>query len=350
MNTATVLAGLSPVKARQQETWASGDLTVILSRVVLVSELLAEAADLRAGSRVLDVACGNGNATLAAARRGAHVLGVDYVPELLEGGRGRAVAERLDVEFRLGDAEDLPVPDASFDAVLSVFGAMLAPDHHRTADEIARVTRRGGTVGLASWTPDGFVGEMFAVIAQYVPGPPGIESPPLVRADPQGIRGARRRRPRRAGRRPGRPRPPLGPERRRQHRHPRHLPGEHPHPPLTGDRSQDRCGPPWSGTTRSHQGLSPLAAGAGPAFTMWRFSGRGRGAGGPGAGGPGGCGWPGRGAGRATRTSARSGRCGRRRGRRGPAGRSRPRRSGRRSAARPGRRRSSGAGSWCPPR
>src|SRR5215472_16483442 len=158
MNTATVLAGLSPVKARQQETWASGDLTVILSRVVLVSELLAEAADLRAGSRVLDVACGNGNATLAAARRGAHVLGVDY---------------------RLGDAEDLPVPDASFDAVLSVFGAMFAPDHRRTADEIARVTRPGGTVGLASWTPDGFVGEMFAVIARHVPGPPGIASPLL---------------------------------------------------------------------------------------------------------------------------------------------------------------------------
>jgi ubiquinone/menaquinone biosynthesis C-methylase UbiE len=176
MRTATALAGLSGIKARQQETWASGDFAVIAARIVLVSERLADAAGLRAGWRVLDVACGNGNATLAAARCGAHALGVDYVPELLEGGRERAAAERLDIEFRLGDAEDLPVPDASFDAVLSVFGAMFAPDHRRTAHEIIRVTRPGGTVGLASWTPDGFVGEMFGVIARHVPGPPGIES------------------------------------------------------------------------------------------------------------------------------------------------------------------------------
>jgi len=179
MNTATALAGLSGIKARQQATWASGDFALIASRVVLVSERLADAAGLRAGWRVLDVACGNGNATLAAARCGTHALGVDYVPELLEGGRKRAATERLDAEFRLGDAEDLPVPDSSFDAVLSVFGAMFAPDHRRTADEIARATRPGGTIGLASWTPDGFVGEMFGVIARHVPGPPGIESPML---------------------------------------------------------------------------------------------------------------------------------------------------------------------------
>jgi len=179
MSTATTLAGLSGIKARQQETWASGDFAVIAARIVLVSEWLADTADLRAGWRVLDVACGNGNATLAAARCGTHVLGVDYVPGLLEGGRRRAAAERLDVEFRLGDAEDLPVPDASFDAVLSVFGAMFAPDQQRTAGEIIRVTRPGGTVGLASWTPDGFVGEMFGVIAQHVPGPAGLASPML---------------------------------------------------------------------------------------------------------------------------------------------------------------------------
>ena len=179
MTTATGLAGLSGIKARQQETWASGDFAVIASRIVLVSERLADAADLRADWRVLDVACGNGNATLAAARCGTRVLGVDYVPELLEGGRRRAAAERLDVEFRLGDAEDLPVPDASFDALLSVFGAMFAPDHQRTAGEMVRVTRPGGTVGLASWTPDGFVGEMFGVIARHVPGPSGIASPLL---------------------------------------------------------------------------------------------------------------------------------------------------------------------------
>ena len=129
---------------------------------------------------VLDVACGNGNATFR--RRpvpAPRALGIDYVSELLEGGRGRAMAEGLDVEFRPGDAEDLPVPDTSFDAVLSVFGAMFAPDHQRAAAEIIRVTRPGGTVGLASWTPGGFIGEMFGVIARHVPGPPGVASPML---------------------------------------------------------------------------------------------------------------------------------------------------------------------------
>jgi len=179
MNMATARTDLPAIKARQQQTWASGDLAVITSRIVLVSELLADAADLRAGWRVLDVACGNGNAALAAARSNTCALGVDYVPGLLEGGRRRAAAERLNVEFRLGDAEDLPVADASFDAVLSVFGAMFAPDHQRAADEIARAVRPGGTIGLASWTPDGFVGEMFDVITRHVPGPPGIESPML---------------------------------------------------------------------------------------------------------------------------------------------------------------------------
>ena len=167
------------IKARQQKTWASGDYAVIASRIVLASELLADAADLRAGWEVLDVACGNGNATLAAARSGTHAIGIDYVPELLEDGRERAVAEGLDVEFRLGDAEDLPVPDGYFDAVLSVFGAMFAPDHQRAADEIVRVTRPGGTVGLASWTPDGFIGQMFDVITRHVPAPAGVASPLL---------------------------------------------------------------------------------------------------------------------------------------------------------------------------
>lgn len=179
MTVTTARADLSVIKARQQKTWASGDFAVVASRIVLASELLADAAGLRAGWKVLDVACGNGNATLAAARSGTRALGIDYVPELLEGGRGRAMAEGLDVEFRLGDAEDLPVPDASFDAVLSVFGAMFAPDHQRAAGEIIRVTRPGGTVGLASWTPDGFIGEMFGVITRHVPGPPGVASPML---------------------------------------------------------------------------------------------------------------------------------------------------------------------------
>jgi ubiquinone/menaquinone biosynthesis C-methylase UbiE len=170
---------LAAVKVRQQRTWASGDFSVVASRIVLVSEQLAETADLRAGWRVLDVACGNGNATLAAARSGTHALGVDYVPALLEDGRARALAEGLDVEFLLGDAEDLPVESDSCDAVLSVFGTMFAPDHRRTAQEIVRVTRPGGTVGLASWTADGFIGEMFRVITAHVPAPAGVDSPLL---------------------------------------------------------------------------------------------------------------------------------------------------------------------------
>ena len=179
MTVTTPQPDLSAVKARQQKTWASGDFAVIASRIVLASELLAEAADLRAGSRVLDIACGSGNATLAAARSGAHVVGIDYVPALLDSARVRAAGERLDVEFRVGDAEQLPVPDASFDAALSVFGAMFAPDHRRTATEMVRVVRPGGTIGLASWTPDGFIGQMFKVITAHVPAPSGVASPLL---------------------------------------------------------------------------------------------------------------------------------------------------------------------------
>jgi len=179
MTTATAHADLSVIKARQQKTWASGDYAVVASRIVLVSELLADAADLQPDWEVLDVACGNGNATLAAARSGTHATGIDYVPELLEGGRERAVAEGLDAEFRLGDTEDLPVADGYFDAVVSVFGAMFAPDHQLAADEIIRATRTGGTVGLASWTPDGFIGQMFDVITRHVPGPTDVASPLL---------------------------------------------------------------------------------------------------------------------------------------------------------------------------
>lgn len=179
MSTTTNPVDLAAVKARQQKTWASGDFSVVAARIVLVSEQLAESADLRAGWTVLDVACGNGNATLAAARSGTHAIGVDYVPALLEDGRGRALAEGLDVEFRAGDAEALPLQDDSVDAVLSVFGTMFAPDHQRTADEVLRVTRPGGTVALASWTPGGFIGQMFRVITSHVPAPAGVASPLL---------------------------------------------------------------------------------------------------------------------------------------------------------------------------
>ncbi len=167
---------LAAVKSKQQKTWSSGDYSVIATRIVLQSELLAEAVDLRPGQRVLDVACGSGNAAIAAARSGTHVVGVDYVPELLARARERAAIEGLDVEFQAGDAENLPVPDGSFDAVLSVFGTMFAPDHVRTATEMTRAARPGGVLGLVSWTPDGFIGEMFRTISSHVPPPQGVRS------------------------------------------------------------------------------------------------------------------------------------------------------------------------------
>ena len=170
---------LAAVKARQQATWASGDFAEIATLIVPVAERLADAADLRAGSTVLDVATGSGNAAIAAARLGCRVTGIDYVPSLLERGRERAAAERVAIDFRDGDAEEIPFPDGSFDATLSVFGSMFAPDQPRAAGELARVTRPGGTIALASWTPDGFIGEMFKTVGAHVPPPPGLASPLL---------------------------------------------------------------------------------------------------------------------------------------------------------------------------
>jgi ubiquinone/menaquinone biosynthesis C-methylase UbiE len=167
------------VKLRQQNTWASGDFSVVASRIVFQAEHLCETADIQAGWRVLDVATGSGNAALAAARRGCEVVGLDYVPALLERGRLRAAAEHLDVRFVEGDAEELPFPDASFDAVLSTYGVMFAPNHSRAAAELARVCRPGGRIALASWTPDGFIGETFRAFARYLPPAPGL--PPPVR-------------------------------------------------------------------------------------------------------------------------------------------------------------------------
>jgi SAM-dependent methyltransferase len=177
---AAPLGRLQAVKARQQAMWSSGDYAVIGNTLQIVGELLNEAADVRAVHRVLDVAAGNGNATLAAARRFASVTSTDYVPALLERGRQRAEAEGLaDIRFELADAEALPYPDASFDVVLSTFGVMFAPDHERVASEMTRVARPGGRIGLASWTPAGFVGELLRLIARYVPPPPGVRSPLL---------------------------------------------------------------------------------------------------------------------------------------------------------------------------
>jgi len=170
---------LAAIKQRQQQTWASGDFSAVGARIVLVAEQLCESADLHAGWRVLDVATGSGNAAIAAARLGCTAVGVDYVPALLERGRRRAAAEGLDVELVEGDAESLPFEDASFDAVTSVFGSMFAPDHARAAAELLRVCRPGGTIALASWSPEGFIGEMFRTIAAHVPPPAGLQSPML---------------------------------------------------------------------------------------------------------------------------------------------------------------------------
>jgi len=184
MTTATTTApvaapDLAAVKTRQQAMWASGDFAVIGTTLQIVGETICEAVDLRAGERVLDVAAGNGNATLAAARRFADVTSTDYVPALLEGGRRRAEAEGLSVRFEPADAENLPYGDASFDVILSTYGVMFAPDHQRSARELMRVCRPGGRIGLASWTPAGFLGDLFRTVAKYVPPVPGVQSPLL---------------------------------------------------------------------------------------------------------------------------------------------------------------------------
>ena len=168
---------LAAVKARQQQTWASGDFAVIGTTLQLVGESLCEAADLQAGSRVLDVACGNGNAALAAAHRFGNVVGIDYVPALLQRARERAAAERLSIDFVEGDADALPFSEGSFDVVLSTFGVMFAPDQQRAARELTRVVRRGGTIALANWTPEGFIGRLLATVAKHVPPPAGVASP-----------------------------------------------------------------------------------------------------------------------------------------------------------------------------
>jgi ubiquinone/menaquinone biosynthesis C-methylase UbiE len=175
---------LTAIKTKQQATWTSGDYAIIGTTLQIVGESLAEAIDVRAGERVLDVAAGNGNATLAAARRFAEVTSTDYVPALLEKGRARAQAEGLKVAYQVADAENLPFEDGSFDVVLSTFGAMFTPDQARTAREMLRVSRSGGRIGLTNWTPEGFIGQLFKIIGAYVPPPAGIKSPLLWGTEP----------------------------------------------------------------------------------------------------------------------------------------------------------------------
>ncbi len=168
---------LNVIKAKQQAAWSSGDYALIGATLQIVGDCLAEAMDLHAGQTVLDVAAGNGNITLAAARRWCAVTSTDYVESLLEFGRKRAEAERLQVRFQIADAEDLPFPDGSFDAVVSTFGVMFTPDQDRAAAELLRVCRSGGRIGLANWTPEGFIGQMFKTIGKYLPPPAGVRSP-----------------------------------------------------------------------------------------------------------------------------------------------------------------------------
>ena len=173
------------IKQRQQATWASGDYTIIGTTLQIVGESLAEASDVRAGDRVLDVAAGNGNATLAAARRFAQVTSIDYVPHLLEKAAARARAEALEVRFQVADAETLPFEDASFDIALSTFGVMFTAQPVRAAGELLRVVRSGGRIGMANWTPEGFIGQLFRVIAAHVSPPPGVQSPALWGTEPR---------------------------------------------------------------------------------------------------------------------------------------------------------------------
>jgi ubiquinone/menaquinone biosynthesis C-methylase UbiE len=175
---ATTQPDLGTVKTRQQGAWSSGDYAIVGTTLQIVGEALCEALDLRAGQKVLDVAAGNGNVTLAAARRWCEVVSTDYVPALLERGRERAAAERFAIEFRQADAEALPFVDASFDVVVSTFGVMFTPNQDKAATELLRVCKPGGKIGLANWTPEGFIGQLFKTIGKHMP-PPGVKSPAL---------------------------------------------------------------------------------------------------------------------------------------------------------------------------
>jgi SAM-dependent methyltransferase len=175
---------LNAIQQRQQSSWASSDFAAIGTTLQIVGESLAEAADVRAGERVVDVAAGNGNASLAAARRHARVTSTDYVPHQLQKAAARASAEGLEISCEVADAESLPFADGAFDVALSTFGVMFAVQHVRAAQELLRITRRGGRIGLANWTPEGLQGEICGVIAGFVAPPPGLRSPLLWGSEP----------------------------------------------------------------------------------------------------------------------------------------------------------------------
>jgi ubiquinone/menaquinone biosynthesis C-methylase UbiE len=179
LQTTTPMPDLAALKSRQQAAWSSGDYAIVGATLQIVGEMLCEAVDLHSNQRVLDVAAGNGNATLAAARRFAAVTSTDYVGALLERGKERAKAERLNVAFQEADAENLPFADQSFDVVLSTYGVMFTPNQEQAAREMLRVCKPGGKIGLANWTPEGFIGQMFKTMGKYVPPAPGAKSPAL---------------------------------------------------------------------------------------------------------------------------------------------------------------------------
>ena len=179
ISTSSPAVDLAAVKTRQQAAWSAGNYAVVGTTLQIVGENLCEALDLRSGARVLDVAAGNGNATLAAARRWCDVTSTDYVSSLLESGRARAQAEGHTIEFQEADAENLPFSDASFDAVMSTFGVMFTPNQDKAASELARVCKPGGRIGLANWTPESFIGQLFKTIGKYIPPAPGVKSPAL---------------------------------------------------------------------------------------------------------------------------------------------------------------------------
>lgn len=172
------MTDLNAIKAKQQQTWATGDFSMIGWNTVFPGELLCEAVGLRAGEKVLDVATGSGNAALSAARRNCDAVGIDYVPALIERARARAAVEALPARFEVGDCEAIEFADGDFDVVMSVYGSMFAPDQQKAADELVRVCRPGGRIGMANWTPEGFWGQAFGLIGRYMPPAPGLRPPP----------------------------------------------------------------------------------------------------------------------------------------------------------------------------
>ena len=173
------LVDFAAVKTKQQAAWSSGDYAIVGATLQIIGEDLCEAMDLRSGQKVLDVAAGNGNVTLAAARRWCDVTSTDYVPALLARGRERAKAEGWTIDFKEADAEALPFANESFDAIVSTLGVMFTANHDKAAAEMLRVCRRGGKIGMANWTPEGFVGQFFKTIGKHMPPPPGVKSPAL---------------------------------------------------------------------------------------------------------------------------------------------------------------------------